>query len=736
MGQWPEEVKKFLGTSKRVCVVKDLSSLNKLCVDDVQRADIVIVSFAVLNSEKYFSRLARLSGVNPVSLPSGTNGSRHFTAVYNECLDALPVRVSSIVCDCSSVYKLIVQADETHKSRTADGSLRLDGKKTVYKNGKPIVKVTASGFKTEESEKDPWRLSSTAVKKNYQKMLCPPLEMFFWNRLVVDEFTYLAKKERERVTQVIYKIKSSFRWCLSGTPKHADFNDISSLAWLLGVHLGVDEVLPGVKLNKKYLTDNETTGLESLSHYLESRSIQWHHRRHQLGQVFLDRFVRQNIAEIDEIPFEEHKCVVELPPAERAIYMELETHLKSLEMNNKNAQKSKLKSTGDRESRMQKILQDSETGEEALLKCCSHFNMSASSTASETIDDIIRLRASEKLNLDKQMTLAVTAAYRQRQRVLNCQHDWMSVTTTGKGEVQDALGVYLDEVDVHKSVPHGADDEINDHIAYIVRKAESEFEVSPTIRDSFFFDNDEADEADCSSNKKTKLPKSKSLKDIIDEVELFKMKQGLRNHMHLVRSLGKELCGRIRSLRYIQYIRHFQETEKKRRFECLKCRKERLEVHEVGVLSCCGHSGCLSCLRKQSGEGHCIVTNCSARVSASHIVSADKLGLDRKDASGGKFGRKLTAVVELVKEIIEEKSDRLIIFCQFDDLKNKVKESLTACDIKSLEVKGTVAQQISTLAIFQKDPPVKSDPHVLLLKMDDEQSAGLNLTVRIYYYAC
>ena len=95
--------------------------------------------------------------------------------------------------------------------------------------------------------------------------------------------------------------------------------------------------------------------------------------------------------------------------------MELETYLNSLEMNNKNAQKSKRKSTSDRESRMQKILLYSEAGVEALLKCCSHFNMSASSSALETIDDILKIRASEKINLEKEISLAVAAAYRQRQ---------------------------------------------------------------------------------------------------------------------------------------------------------------------------------------------------------------------------------------------------------------------------------------------------------------------------------
>ena len=80
------------------------------------------------------------------------------------------------------------------------------------------------------------------------------------------------------------------------------------------------------------------------------------------------RFVRQNIAEIDEIPQEEHINKVTLPPAERAIYLELETHLKSLEMNSQKAKKSKKSSKGDREKRMQQVLEDSADAEEALLK--------------------------------------------------------------------------------------------------------------------------------------------------------------------------------------------------------------------------------------------------------------------------------------------------------------------------------------------------------------------------------
>jgi hypothetical protein len=56
-----------------------------------------------------------------------------------------------------------------------------------------------------------------------------------------------------------------------------------------------------------------------MSQYMEVRSLQWHERRHELAQSFLDRFVRQNVAEIDEIPYEEHEFCLHLPPAERAV---------------------------------------------------------------------------------------------------------------------------------------------------------------------------------------------------------------------------------------------------------------------------------------------------------------------------------------------------------------------------------------------------------------------------------
>jgi len=108
------------------------------------------------------------------------------------------------------------------------------------------------------------------------------------------------------------------------------------------------------------------------------------------------------------------------------------------------------------------------------------------------------------------------------------------------------------------------------------------------------------------------------------------------------------------------------------------------------------------------------------------VISSKDLGLDNEDESC-RYGCKLSAIVEKAKEIISTE-DRMIVFCQFDDLKAKVQEALEQSGVPTLQVQGNVNKQIKAVAVFQKAKPAKCDPRVLILKMDDEQSAGLNLT--------
>lgn len=260
------------------------------------------------------------------------------------------------------------EEDEPPKKKTKsnDGSASLN--KTSTKAKKETVKK-----KVTREERDPWNLNSSSVKRDWKQMKSPPLEMFHFNRIVVDEFTYLSGREHCLITN----LKATFRWCLSGTPPVADFAAVKGIAVFLGIHLGVDDDNEGnsesVKKRRK-----ELTAAEKFHSFREVHTHAWHARRHQLAQTFLDQFVRQNIAEIDEIPYEEHIIPVTLPAAERAIYLELEHHLQAMEMNTKKTIKNKNKGHGDRERRLTEALGQSKSPEEALLKRCSHFDIDLS----------------------------------------------------------------------------------------------------------------------------------------------------------------------------------------------------------------------------------------------------------------------------------------------------------------------------------------------------------------------
>jgi hypothetical protein len=186
MGQWPDEIKKFV-SGKKVCIIKDMASLSKLNLEDVTNADILVVNFTVLANEKYYTRLGRLSGVDPWSL-RGQKAGRHFEAVYHQCLSSLPRRVEEIVSGKGDAYASIENDAKVQDDTT---KLTLDNKKTAYKKGGPGKTEQKTQKKIEKSELDPWGLSTPAVKRSNAKMKCPPLEMFFWTRIVVDEYVIL-----------------------------------------------------------------------------------------------------------------------------------------------------------------------------------------------------------------------------------------------------------------------------------------------------------------------------------------------------------------------------------------------------------------------------------------------------------------------------------------------------------------------------------------------------------------
>ncbi|KAJ7091441.1 hypothetical protein B0H15DRAFT_930158 [Mycena belliarum] len=524
-------------------------------------------------------------------------------------------------------------------------------------------------------DSDPWKLETPAVKRSFINMKAPPLEMFNFARKIIDEYTYLDGKAYPLITN----LTAERHWVLSGTPPVHDFAAVKTISALLGLHLGVDDDGEGQSVEVKKRR-REQTDAEKFHSFREVHSLEWHAHRHQLGQTFLDRFVRQNVPEIDEIPFTEHIEDIELPAAEKAIYLELEHHLRALDMTIKRGRKTE----SDREKRLAKSLGDSKTAEEALLKRCSHFDL-------------------ETLNENAMKACDVIVSERQHQ-LDDCKTELLKAVKAGvKREI--ALGNVPDEsifnIWVRSSQDTGVDDaDASDMIRVILNDADVE-----------------------------SMHKKKSRKSV--EVTT-KVKDAIWEHReatHEIRRLCKELVGRVRSLRFFTAVRDLQkQREVPLDVMCVSCGKKSVPISQVSVLSSCGHMGCSECVKKCADKEECVYRGSGACISAArvlNIVEAESLGIDdeARDGRGKHYGKKLEEVMTLIKKKIPE-DERVLVFVQFPDLMKKVAEALKDNRVKFLEIKGSASMKSKSLESFQQN----SAERVLLLNLMDESASGANLT--------
>jgi len=128
-----------------------------------------------------------------------------------------------------------------------------------------------------------------------------------------------------------------------------------------------------------------------------------------------------------------------------------------------------------------------------------------------------------------------------------------------------------------------------------------------------------------------------------------------REKTHEIRRLTKELVGRLRSLRFFCAVRDLQkQKETLVNVPCPACKIGEVPLTEVAVLSCCGHMGCLACVKEYAERGECVyssVGRCSSVARSTNVVRGMTLGVDDKerDGEGRHYGVKLEKVADLIK---------------------------------------------------------------------------------------
>ena len=273
------------------------------------------------------------------------------------------------------------------------------------------------------------------------------------------------------------------------------------------------------------------------------------------------------------------------------------------------------------------------------MKRCSHFDLTSGDTGLDAMQTCIKIIKFREKQLDDCITdlqRNVEGAMRQKAKVLQRQPKWDGCNETMGGEVQDRLGLYQKDVVAKNSVNGGADEEVHAEIRRIWKKAEKNVQSTGTEKvdkryfnanygaaaDNYVEDDSEECMTDDSDNENRKV-KNKAKKKPAKkqsgntkndsrsaEEVLYAMKYELREHVHDIRSIGKELCGRMRSLRFFRWVRNFQLRDgigEKCVAEGCKTVQGESERVEWGVLSCCGHVGCVPCLQRCADSEICII---------------------------------------------------------------------------------------------------------------------------------
>lgn len=768
--QWYSEIKKFLPKDYRVIVLKTLGMLEKYDVKAFTKADIIIVSWNILEGDAYLFKLAQFAGVLelPEKAPARAQAAWYANAVKKisenvEILKREPSTLNAHIASNLATEGSIASDAETYvPSKRLRGQAYQDYKEKLQLQ-KTRQKIAADLFgqdapqpkekqgKKSEDKKafikkprsDVFGLRKFSKSDDYKSMKSPIFEIFRFGRVVVDEYAYVAGEE----SLTIANLKARAKWVLSGTPPLQDFLDVKTMSKFLGINLGIDDFTSGVMnaTNIKMMTKNLTSG-EEFRTFKQKQSFAWHQNRHAHAQRFLDKFVRQNIADIEAIKGSTHHMPVILPAAERAIYLELQQLLAASDFK---MMKGKKGLENDRMKRIRELLGQSESVGEALMKCASHFTLDElhdelnNAPAACDVIVAIRKRQLEALKIDLAKTLR-QAEFLHLTCETTCEQyvgvkRQVEMNHFGDVDASEEVSAMMLKAFKKRSDHHWSQfymtQEQRDKALEKKAKAKSapkkaasrKRKVADLESDDFISENDEDE------------PKSEKLLPLVPEgrngnVELAH--SALRDVTNTLRKIIIEYVSRKRCLRFFDCVRELQKHYTDLRVngastgssDCSKCGESGLSPDEISILSQCGHTACDTCLQKHE-ETHynnlavkeeCLVQGCNAINKQWQVIKAPELGVeDDSTRTGRHYGKKIEDIIELIHNIPSD--EQILLFVQFTDLLDKIVGAFKDKNITYLSLnKGDPAE---TLTKFQTETGAKAS-RVLILNIGDASAAG------------
>ncbi|GIZ48321.1 hypothetical protein CKM354_001138700 [Cercospora kikuchii] len=401
--QWVDEISDKTGSLTGVIAIQTPVQLAKHTIQKFREARIIVVNRDVLTHEAYIDRLASFAAVPG---PVATKG-RALVEWRAHAVCQIPEHLAVLERDGLANFRNHIKS-KYHENMTSE----------EFQAAVPSRRHRGQGYVDNKKKK----LSATQITQqaaptsiDTSTINHPLLEMFFFNRLIVDEFHDYAPK----VYAATSALKADKRWGLSGTPAIEDFYQVAQMAQLLGLDLPIGSMDAAVMKNSsRQALQKDMSSFEQFdSMWRQLPSPTKYRSIHALHQRFLTTFARQNIGNFGKIEYRDHLVPVELDVEHRLLYTELSQHLNTLQMRIKATGKSK---ATDRNKRLNEAVSTSITAEEALSKAAAFVDQTSEDNFS-ILDDLMESCSKHIATLRNEIQ---TVAYQARNKETERYQKW------------------------------------------------------------------------------------------------------------------------------------------------------------------------------------------------------------------------------------------------------------------------------------------------------------------------
>jgi SNF2-related domain len=719
--QWVTEFEKFIGKEPyELLLLTKATFVEKSTVSNFQEADIILASWDLFGDE-YFKELAHMSRAYYTPISAGRGFEEWFRMAQGDLKTMVkssngldPGLLSAAwnsLGDEKQKYKKFEELSKRKNKNTkraprpkaADQEPRLEEpnlEDAEEQDPLPEQAEVEDGEQLPDAEQadveDNEQLPVPVAPKDIEAPTNPflPLHACVFQRLVVDEFTYVGAQQ----LPAILGLQADRRWILSGTPPDNTLTGVNSMARLIGTTVGrADDA--ELRYQKVRGTTFEISGGEALRSYATVRSPSWHKARNEKAAEFIERFVRKNTANVDVQKHNYYK-MVKLPAPQRALYHE--SYLLLVNYGVKMGTKLvKLKAT-TRSGMIAEQISISQSPEDALITFASTMPEFAIER-SETSPCEGPIAEKQKLIVAKveQMTAQLRGAFwliaQYQDKVQDTPYIYHYLRSVQENRFGDGtVRTLLDLVFAHASQTKKWT------LANGIESKRTRILTSDDNKLQYALRRDR-------SREPLTLTKDARADD-------------LKMRADSLTSWTVELTGLVRELRYFVGTKRCMSNEE---IECSSCQVQSRDYGRMLVMGRCGHVACEPCCFTQNGApallSHCLNRHCASKTSQSTAIAASELIATITSPKVRQHGSKMVAITDLLAQI--PRPEKTLVFVQFPRILAALKAILVEqrIDFADTDLKGAKAS--AEVQRFKDDKSCR----VCVLQLDNVNAAGWNL---------